>query len=423
MPLLLENPLSLPESSPTARAEPLGAEPEFCPNPACRFHDRELAACHQWYLRFGRFHTRARGPIQRFRCSQCGKTCSTQTFSIHYWTHSTNDLTWLLGYLATCSGMRQTGRVAGVTHRVIQNRCRRLARNALALMDCALEELDLRENLAMDGFESFTRSQYHPNNITHITGSRSQFIYAAVHTLLRRKGSMTKEQKRHRELIDAVWKPPRSILADTSDLLTDLAPTIDAACAARVAGKAQPLVLDTDMHSAYPKAIASVPALARRLADGSLHHRRTPSRAPRTRHNPLFAVNYVDRQMRSTMAEYVRETIRQGREVNSQMERTAIFMALHNFATPHRVDGRAWVGDAETHADMAGLSGDRLRRQLERTLTHRHLYSHTSGRHTWIRRLWRHEYENPPSVKLKKGVITERIVALTADRMPRYLIA
>jgi hypothetical protein len=71
---------------------------------------------------------------------------------------------------------------------------------------------------------------------------------------------------------------------------------------------------------------------------------------------------------------------------------------------------------------MAGLSGDRLRWQLERTLTHRHLYSHTSGRHTWIRRLWRHEYENPPSVKLKKGVITERIVALTAEQMPRYLI-
>jgi hypothetical protein len=381
-----------------------------------------VAAEHHWYLRFGRFHTRARGSIQRFRCSACGKTCSTQTFSIHYWTHSTNDLAWLLGYLATCSGMRQTGRVAGVTHRVIQNRCRRLARNALALMDCALEELDLRENLAMDGFESFTRNQYHPNNITHITGSRSQFIYAAVHTLFRRKGSMTEEQKRHRTLIDAVWSPPRSILADTSELLTSLAPAIDAACARLTAG-AQPVILDTDKHSAYPKAVASVPALAARLAEGSLFHRRTPSRKARTRKNPLFAVNYVDRQMRSCMAEYVRETIRQAREVNSQMERTAIFMLLHNFATPHRVDGRARVSSADTHADVAGLTGERTDWLLARVLTHRHLHSHTSGHHAWIRRIWRHEYENPPSVRLKKGVLIERRVALTAAEMPRYLVA
>lgn len=422
MPLLIESPVSVPAPPPTGDTRPIDAEPEYCPNPSCRFHDRDLAACHQWYLRFGRFHTRARGSIQRFRCTQCGKTCSTQTFSIHYWTHSTNDLAWLLGYLATCSGMRQTGRVAGVTHRVIQNRCRRLARNALALMDCAFQEFDLDENLAMDGFESFTRSQYHPNNITHITGSRSQFIYAAVHTLFRRKGSMTKEQKRHRELIDAVWKPPRSILADTTDLLADFAPAIDAACDTTF-GQAKPLILDTDEHSAYPKAIASVPLLAARLADRSFHHRRTPSRAPRTKHNPLFAVNYVDRQMRSTMAEYVRETIRQGREANSQMERTAIFMLLHNFATPHRIDGRARVSSADTHADVAGVTGERTEWLLARVLTHRHLYSHTSGRHAWIRRIWRHEYENPPSVKLKKGVVVERIVALPAAEMPRYLIA
>lgn len=419
---LPDSPLSLPASIPTGRAEPLGSEPEFCPNPSCRFHDRQRADEHQWYVRFGRFHTRARGEIQRFRCRACGKTCSTQTFSIHYWTHSTNDLTWLLGYLSCCSGMRQIGRVAGVTHRVILNRCRRLARNALAIMDSALEHLDLREDVAMDGFESFTRSQYHPNNITHITGSRSQFIYAAVHTLFRRKGSMTDAQKRQRALIDAVWKPSSTIRSDCRELLAGLAPAIDAACAT-AAEAGTHLTLDTDMHNAYPKAIASLPQLARRLADRSLRHRRTSSKAPRTRRNPLFAVNYVDRQLRSSVAEYVRETVRQGREVNSQMERSAIFMMLHNFATPHRVDGRARAASWQTHADVAGVHQDRLEWLLARTVTHRHPYSHTTGAHAWIRRIWQHEYENPPAVRLKKGVITVRQVAMTAAQMPQYLIA
>ena len=64
------------------------SEPEFCPNPSCRFHSRENAAEYQWYIRFGRFQTETRGAIQRFRCRGCGKTCSTQTFSVHYWTDS-----------------------------------------------------------------------------------------------------------------------------------------------------------------------------------------------------------------------------------------------------------------------------------------------------------------------------------------------
>ena len=403
-------------------ARPLGEEPEFCPNPACRFHDRLTAADYQWYVRFGRFTTRARGAIQRFRCTACGKTCSTQTFSIHYWTHTTNDLAWLLGYLGTCSGMRQAARIAGVTHRVLHNRCRRLARNALMLMDCVLGQLTLGEDLAFDGFESFTRSQYHPNNITHLTGSDSQFIYAAVHTLFRRKGAMRKAQRRTRALIDAVWHPPTTVGADTAELLTDLAQPIDAACH-RAAASGTRFTLHSDRHPAYPRAIGSVATLAARLADGSLHHQRTSSRAARSVANPLFSVNYVDRQLRSGMAEYVRETIRQGREVNSQMERMAIFMAVHNFATPHRIDGRARVSDAVTHAAVAGVAGPSLDWALSRMLTHRHLYTHTTTGHGWIRRIWLHQYDNPPAVRLKAGELIARSVALPASRMPRYLMA
>ena len=217
----------------------------------------------------------------------------------------------------------------------------------------------------------------------------------------------------------AVWKPSGTIRTDSIKLLTDLAPAIDAACAR----DGEPFVLDTDMHPAYPKAIRSVPMLARRLESGSLQHRRTSSRKKRSTKNPLFSVNYVDRQMRSSIAEYVRETTRQGREVNSQMERMAIFMALHNFASPHRVDGRARIAPTATttHADIAGIGGPRTEWTLERMLTHRHVYSHTSGRFSWITRTWRHEHDNPPVVRLKKGVVTQRSVALDAAQTPAYL--
>ena len=63
--------------------------PEYCPNPACEYFSREAAAAVRWWRRAGSFDTLCRGAIQRFRCPSCGKTCSTQTCSIHYWTHST----------------------------------------------------------------------------------------------------------------------------------------------------------------------------------------------------------------------------------------------------------------------------------------------------------------------------------------------
>jgi hypothetical protein len=57
--------------------EPEITEPEFCPNPKCRYYHREAAAGQtsgRWYRRCDCFPTKSRGAIQRFRCLSCGKT-------------------------------------------------------------------------------------------------------------------------------------------------------------------------------------------------------------------------------------------------------------------------------------------------------------------------------------------------------------
>ncbi len=393
-------------------------KPEFCPNRACRYHDRSSAACDEWYTRFGSFMTKCRGAVQRFRCRACGKTCSTQTFSVHYWTHSTIDLPWLLEHLYGCDGLRQTGRCIDVCYRVIENRTRRLARNALSVMDEALSGVDLKENLVLDGFQSYTRSQYHPNNITQVVGSKSQFIYAAVHTLLRRSGAMRPYQRRQRERIDQLWKPVTSIAEDTTVVLRDLAGAITTA-ADRPGG----IRIASDKHRAYPVALKAVPELALRVKDSRIEHMRVSSRAARTVRNPLFAVNYVDRQMRKNMAEHVRETVRQGREVNCQMERTAVFVVAHNFLTPHRVADTVDVGSCTTHAAMAAIDGQAVRDRLSRLFTHRHVWSHSTSGHEWIRRIWQHEYTNPPAIRVKQGKVVVRTVALPPRMLPAHLRA
>jgi hypothetical protein len=391
--------------------------PEFCPNQLCRFHDRRVAATDRWYNRFGRFSTEGRGLIQRFRCRNCGTTCSTQTFSVHYWTHSTIDLVWLLHHLYGCTGLRQMGRFTGVTYRVVQNRIRRLARNALAVMDQALADHELTEHLAMDGFESYTRSQYHPNNITHVTGSDSQFIYGVVHTSLRRSGTMTTRQRFARALIDTVWTPLRTVRDDCTALLADLSTMIDRAA------RRDPVRLATDKHAAYRPALKAVPVLAHALREGRLVHHRVSSRAARTRNNPLFPVNYVDRQIRKNLAEHVRETVRHGREVNCQMERMAIFTTLHNFLTPHRIADHADAGATIRHASIARVEPDTVRWHLERLTTHRHVWTHNRVGHEWIRRIWHHDYANPPAIHLRKGRLDMRSVALPPGGLPYHMVA
>ena len=394
-------------------------KPEFCPNPQCLFYDPNYAAGMNWYTHFGKFFTKCRGWIQRFRCSACGKTCSTQTFSIHYWTHSTNNLVWLLHLLESSSGMRQIARDAGVSYRVIQNRIRRLARNSLSVMDVVHTYHELNEDIALDGFESYTRTQYHPNNFTTIVGSDSQFFYSVIHTLLRRKGRMRTYQMNKRALIDEVWRPPKNaIRSDCTTMLNDLSPMIH-----RRAVRHTPLTLFTDLHNAYPAALKRVPVLSRDVDEGRFIHFRISSRAARTRVNPLFPVNYLDQQIRHIMGEHIRETMKQGHEVNCQMERMAVFMFVYNFLTPHRIDDCADVRDSYRHAHYAGVSSDEVVKRIERFLTHRHIWGHRRVNHQWIRRIWQHEYENPPAVRKKRGRIQLRRVALPPRGLPAHFLA
>jgi hypothetical protein len=397
----------------------LESAPEFCPNPHCRFYHRGVAASAEWYVKFGTFETQCRGSIQRFRCKGCGKTCSTQTFSLHYWTHSTFPMIWLMHLLYSSSGLRQIGRFGGVSYRVIQNRVRRLARNSLAVTDELYELLALDEDLAMDGFESFTRSQYHPNNFTVVVGARSQHFYSVIYSPLRRKGRMRDEQKRIRSRIDAVYRAPaHAVRDDCAAMLTDLSASIGEAI-----NRLGHLTLFTDRHPAYVQALKRVPALADALKRRTLVHHRTSSRAARTRTNPLFSVNYLDRQIRKNMGEHVRETVKQGREVNCQMERMVLFMFMHNFLTPHRIGDEARVDRSPRHAEQAGITDPRLKRMIERFLSHRHIWGHAKRKHEWMRRIWQHAYENPPAVRMKRGMVVAKRVALAPGELPQHLLA
>lgn len=374
-------------------------EPEFCPNPACHYHIRSNSRNSPWFRRFGSFPTKSRGVISRFICKYCGKTCSTQTFSIHYWTHSTVDLGLIDDRFYAGSGYRQIGRDLGLGYRVLRNRCKRLARNYLNLFDSFLENQQLSENAAFDGFESFIRSQYFPLNYHIMVGADSRFPYMVNSEILKRKGRMTTLQKERRKQIEIHWKPRtagikrscKSLFAGITTMLGNFT-------------QERPWILDTDMKKEYPLAMKEVSTFNTLLEQRVIVHRTTSSRAERTCWNSLFPVNYIDRELRKNAASHVRETIRQDREINMAMVRMVNTLGHHGFRKPFKIDNKKDIDTQPTHAEMTCLPGGvDYHWAFERLYTHRHVWTHQKGQQEWMRQIWQKEYCNPPTIKFSTG--------------------
>src|SRR5512142_788881 len=330
--------------------------PPFCPARRCPFHWLEHGQDYSSYAPWGSYQTKAFGTVPRFICLECGKTFSTQTFSVAYYAK----------------------RVLASPTDTISNRISRAARQALAFESDLASSRHPAENLAADGFESFCRSQFFPNNITILVGSASQFVYAADHVTLRRKGRMTESQRTKREVLDKLFRPaPRGIRASFG----------------RVAGESlrvlsdsrrEALTLWTDEHKEYPRGIRDSACLGALVRQGRIEHRTISSRAARTQDNPPFPVNYLGRELRKDLHEHGRESVCFGRNVNRQMERLALYLWWHNYRKAHRARG-----ELLSHAEAAGYDLGHMKERMGTIWKRRAWLSLTSlteaMRDSWLR--------------------------------------
>ena len=258
--------------------------------------------------------------IPRYRCRHCGASFSAQTFSTTYYLKRPELLEPLAFRVLACSAYRQIAREARCAHSTLMRQVARLGRHAMLLQAEARQKEPLAaipEPIVIDGFESFAASQYHPLHLHLCVGAESHFCYGFTHSRLRRKGSMTREQKRRRRQIEAEYgRPdPRAIELDMAATLRMSAP------------RPQVLVVRSDEHPAYPRAL-------RHLPQHDITHLRTPSRQARTVNNPLFAVNRQDLLLRHNSANHKRETIAFSKRHQGVVDRAALLVAWSNFGKP-----------------------------------------------------------------------------------------
>jgi transposase-like protein len=294
-----------------AKAAPF--RPPHCPRNDCRYH----ACADGWRWSRHGYYARLAAPqrIPRFRCASCGHTFSSQSFSPTYWLKRPEVLEPTAHRLLACSGYRQIAREARCCPTTVMRHAARLGRHALLWLHLHRPRGLVSEPLVIDGFESFAYSQYHPLHLNLVVGARSHYVYALTHCELRRKGSMRPHQRRRRAVLEARYgRPdPRGIENSMSAAL------------AMTLSMPQSVVIRSDQHEDYPRAL-------RRLKSCAVRHERTSSRAARTSGNPLFPVNRLDLLLRHNSANHKRETIAFSKRHQAVVERAALLLLWQNFA-------------------------------------------------------------------------------------------
>jgi hypothetical protein len=243
--------------------------------------------------------------------------------------------------------IRKMAKNHNVSTGTIANRLERLSHQVIIQNKIHKKDLILNEDLVADGFESFTVSQYFPENINLLVGKNSQYVYAFNHVTIRRKGRMTVFQKKKREFLDTRFPFRKNgIFESFRDLLKSMLeiwkPNNNVS-----------LTLYTDEKKEYGRAVLSFRELTDKMIFGQFHHSLTNSRIRRDMENNLFPVNYMDREIRKDLAAYRRETVCFPRNVAAAMGRLSIYFYYHNYLKPYRIMNK--VDGKVTHAFMANI--------------------------------------------------------------------
>ncbi len=361
-------------------------QPPFCPNPQCENHRYVLKENkYNWYAKDGFYSTKVYGKIQRYKCKHCKIRFSKQTFSIDYYAKKKVNYQNLLKELISTSSISDMSRRFKVSHNTVLNKIRRLSRQAIAANSVLRESISIHEPFVSDGFESLTVNFYYPNNINVAVGKTSLFFYQFNYSAIKRIGILSDKQRKERDHYESIWKADtKSVEYAFKDLLYDLL-KLPSAVPDRY-----PITFYTDKKLEYGRAINNCTWLRTLRNAKILKHFKISSKDPRTINNPLFPVNYMDRQFRKDLAEHVIKSICYGKNVNNQMERLHIYKFYHNFLKKNRVREKEFI----THSQLAGIPDSIRKKHLRRIFSSRYFFSRVTLTETETK-CWTRNFETP----------------------------
>ena len=306
--------------------------PPYCPNPNCSNHRNPVA---EFFRRKGKILVKKYpGYNKRFQCKTCGRYFVFSAFALDYRCRSNSfeKIFW-----SSTQGMsnRSIARMLGFSEHKVRQSLKLLARQALLRWELLAKNLTVREPLAYDGFETFIRSQYDINNINHLVGKKSLFVYDFNYSHLNRKGKMTELQREKLKQIEEKFGryPTDRVRIQTKNIFQRILKTNNT-----------PLILHTDEHKTYQL------VLGNDLGKHGILHQVTNSKKCRNGKNPLFPVNHLDMKIRHFLKSCTRETIAFNKNEAGLMDRMILFLASKNFMRGKFIKGK--IGDNEKSPAM-----------------------------------------------------------------------
>jgi transposase-like protein len=284
--------------------------PPYCPNNRCPFH---LGTNSRFYVKNG-FATTEKFPHrnQRYKCKTCLTQFSENSFSLEFRRRKEGLFENTLQFSMNGMSNNSIARLFNVSEGTVRDRLKVLAKQSL-YFEKENYPKKIKEDIAYDGFESFTYSQYSPCYINTAVGSRSMFVYHNTFSPLNRKGRMTEEQKtKNLELIRTHGLYPKdSVFEETLYVLKNIS--------SLGAGR----TLYSDEHKSYVRAIKSF--------DFKLRHHAISSERRRDPSNPLFPINHLHMLYRHFLSSQKRETISFQKHEAALLEKIQIMKVYRNF--------------------------------------------------------------------------------------------
>lgn len=245
-----------------------------CPNTDCYLHDQPVRGR---IIRWGFFLADCRDEReQRYRCKECRKTFSRQTFRHDYRDRRGDCNGRLYELLTSGMGLRQAARVLKIGATTAQKKFRKLARTCQLLHENLCVKLPTGRAYLMDEEETYEQASIRPLTVPILIEKKTCFVVAtAVGSIRRlapqgtaRRRRQDKDEKRRGRRADESRERVKEVLRSLKR---------------RVTGSIELL---TDQKSTYA-------TLAREVFGEGVAHATTAGSAPRTTHNPLFPINLM----------------------------------------------------------------------------------------------------------------------------------
>jgi hypothetical protein len=301
-----------------------------------------------------------RSPIRipRYRCLDCKRTCSRQTFSTTYYLKRPELLVPVAAGLAACSCHRQLARSFHCAKTTVTRLADRLGRHAILFhARCKAQLPALAEPVVHDHFEAFIGRQDHALGVGTAVGAASRFVYdidPAPH-----RGSGRRPDRKPED--GTALRVNRPYVLSIRRSIHGLIPHLSGS---------DRLVLRVDGRIDYRVALRD-DALGSRV---SLQVFPNPARGPKgtprsgeavRRDLAMFPVDQLHQLLRHSCADHKRETIAFGRRLESILGRAHLMAVWKNFikARSERAPDRT------TPAMRLGLTDERWR--FERILARR----------------------------------------------------